>query len=119
LTLSVGAGVLVGVKSLSEIMNYYFRLVLKSFKLGLAFNFFTLILIVFYTLAVEYYFRPFQVAFNPLVEFGTAVSGMKIFSGPDPKNHSFRPAWAKIEFQFGLFIPSFSCGQIGRTIASA
>jgi hypothetical protein len=88
-------------------MNYYFKLAFNSFKFGLAFNFFTLILIVSYTLLIENYFRPFQVAFNPLVEFGTAVSGMKIFSGSDPKNHSVRPAWAKIEPQFGLFIPEF------------
>ena len=88
-------------------MNYYFRLLFKSFKVGLVFNLFTLFLIVLYTLAVEYYFRPSRFTFSPFVEFGTAVSGMKIFSGPDPKNHSLRPAWAKIESQFALFIPEF------------
>jgi hypothetical protein len=88
-------------------MNYYLRLLFKSFKLGLAFNLFTLFVIVFYTLVVEYYFRPFQVAFNPLVEFGTAVSASRIFSDGDPKNYAFRPAWAKIESQFSLFVPEF------------
>ena len=89
------------------IMNYYLRLIFISFKLGIAFNLFTLLLIACYTLLIEYYFRPFQTPFNSPVELGTAVSGMKIFSGPDPKNHSLRPAWAKIEPQFALFIPEF------------
>jgi hypothetical protein len=88
-------------------MNYYLKLVFKSFKVGLAFNAFILLLIIAYTLAVEYYFRPFQVIFNPLIEFGTAVSGMKIFSDANPRNHSLRPAWAKIERDFDLFIPEF------------
>jgi hypothetical protein len=88
-------------------MNYYLKLVFKSFKLGLAFNAFTLLLILAYTLTIEYYFRPFQVVFNPLIEFGTAVSGMKIFADANPQNHSLRPAWAKIERDFALFIPEF------------
>ncbi len=87
-------------------MNY-FKLVFKSFRLGLRLNIFTLILMVFYTLIIEYCFRPSQIFFNPTIEFGTAVSGMKIFSDSDPKNYSLRPAWAKIEPQFGLFIPEF------------
>ena len=88
-------------------MNYYLKLVFKSFKVGLAFNGFTLLLIIAYTLAVEYYFRPFQVVFNPLIEFGTAVSGLKIFIRANPRNPFLRPAWAKIERDFDLFIPEF------------
>lgn len=88
-------------------MNYYLKLVFKSFKVGLAFNGFTLLLIIAYTLAVEYYFRPFQVVFNPLIEFGTAVSGMKFFIRANPRNPLLRPAWQKIEHQFNLFIPEF------------
>jgi len=88
-------------------MKYYLRLVFISFKVAIVFNLFTLFLIVLYTLAVEYYFRPSRFTFSPFVEFGTAVSGMKIFSTPNNKNHSLRPAWAKIESQFALFIPEF------------
>jgi hypothetical protein len=88
-------------------MNYYFKLIFKSFKVGLAFNAFTLLLIVAYTLVIEYYFRPFQVSPNPFVEVGTAISGMKIFSDANPRNYSLRPAWAKIERDFALFIPEF------------
>lgn len=88
-------------------MNYYLKLIFCSFKIGLCFNFFTLLLLAAYTLSVEYYFRPFQFVRNPLFEFGTAVSGMKIFSDANPKNYAFRPAWAKIESQFDLFIPEF------------
>ena len=88
-------------------MNYYLKLVFKSFKVGLAFNGFTLLLIIAYTLAVEYYFRPFQVVFNPLIEFGTAVSGLKIFIRANPRKPLLRPAWQKIEHQFNLFIPEF------------
>ena len=88
-------------------MNYYFKLILKAFKFGVAFNLFTLILIVAYTLSIEYYFRPFKLVLNPSVEFGTAVSGMKIFADANPRNHSLRSAWAKIERDFDLFIPEF------------
>jgi hypothetical protein len=88
-------------------MNYYFKLILKAFKFGVVFNLFTLILIVFYTLSIEYYFRPFKLILNPLVEFGTAISGMKIFADANPRNHSLRPAWAKIQDDFDLFIPEF------------
>jgi len=79
----------------------------KAFKVGLIFNFFTLFLAVFYVLSVEYYFRPFQVVLNPLIEFGTAVSGGKIFSDANPRNYKLRPAWAKIQPQFSLFIPEY------------
>ena len=88
-------------------MNYYFNLIFKGFKFGVAFNLFTLILIVVYTLSIEYYFRPFKLILNPSVELGTAVSGMKIFADANPRNHSLRPAWAKIENNFDLFIPEF------------
>src|SRR6476661_2314348 len=89
-------------------MNYYLKLIFKSFKVGFAFNAFTLLLMIVYTLAVEYYFRPFRgVPFNPLIEFGTAVSGRTIFSDGNPKNYAFRPAWAKIESQFSLFVPEY------------
>src|SRR4028119_2353743 len=88
-------------------MNYYFRLIFKSFKIGIAFNLLTLLLIGSYTLLIEYYFRPFQILSNPRIQFGTAISGMKIFATADPKNHSLRPAWAKIESRFDLFIPEF------------
>lgn len=88
-------------------MNYYFKWIFKAFKIGVAFNLFTLILAFIYVLAVEYYFRPFQVVLNPLVELGTAVSGMKIFTDANPRNYSLRPAWAKIQSEFDLFIPEF------------
>jgi len=88
-------------------MKYYFKLIGNGLKFGLAFNLFTLFLIVAYTLSVEYYFRPFSFFFNPLIELGTAVSGMKIFSDANPKNHSLRPAWAKIQNDFNLFLPEF------------
>jgi hypothetical protein len=88
-------------------MNYSFRLMFKAFKFGLIFNIFTWILAFIYVLSIEYYFRRFQLVLNPLVELGTAVSGMKIFSDANPRNHNLLPAWAKIEPQFGLFIPEF------------
>src|SRR4028119_2100814 len=88
-------------------MNYYFRLIFKSFKIGIAFNLLTLLLIGSYTLLIEYYFRPSQILSNPRIQFGTAVSGMKIFATADSKNHSLRPAGEKIERQFDLFIPEF------------
>jgi hypothetical protein len=88
-------------------MNYYSKLIIKSFKLGVAFNLFTLILIVAYTLSVEHYFLPFKFVLNSSVEFGTAISGMKIFADANPRNHSLRPAWAKIQSDFDLFIPEF------------
>jgi hypothetical protein len=87
-------------------MNYYFRLILNSFKIGIAFNLLTLFLIASYTLLVEYYFRPSQRLSNPRIEFGTAVSGRLMFNA-NPKNYSFRPPWAKIESQFDLFIPEY------------
>lgn len=102
------AGVLVGVVKLNNnFMKYYFKLLITGLKFGFAFNLFTLLLIVAYTLAVEYYFRPFSVSLNPRVEFGTAISGMKIFSDANPRNNTLRPAWAKIQDNFDLFIPEF------------
>lgn len=88
-------------------MNYYLKLIFRSLKFGICFNLFTLLLITAYTLYVEYYFRPFNFVRSPLLEFGTAVSGMKIFSDANPRNHTLRPAWAKIERTFDLFIPEF------------
>lgn len=88
-------------------MNYYLKLIFRSFKIGLCFNLFTLLLLTIYTLSVESYFKPFSVRPNPSIEFGTAVSGMKIFSDANPQNHSLRPVWAKIESNFDLFIPEF------------
>jgi len=88
-------------------MKYYFKLIINGFKFGAAFNLITLILLAAYTLSVEYYFRPFSFAFNPSIELGTAVSGMKIFSDANPKNHALRPAWAKIQNDFSLFLPEF------------
>jgi hypothetical protein len=88
-------------------MRYYFKLIINGLKFGVAFNLLTLVLIAAYTLSVEYYFRPFAFAFNPLIEFGTAVSGMKIFSDANPRNHTLRPAWAKVQDDFDLFIPEF------------
>jgi len=88
-------------------MNYYLKLVFRSFKVGVGFNLFTLLLIIAYTLSVETYFKPFSVRRNLSIEFGTAVSGMKIFADANPQNDSLRPAWAKIENTFDLFIPEF------------
>jgi hypothetical protein len=88
-------------------MKYYFKLLITGFKLGIFFNLFTLALIVLYILAVEYFFRPFSVSPNSRVEFGTAISGMKLFKDANPKNYSLRPAWAKIQNNFDLFIPEF------------
>jgi len=80
---------------------------INGLKLGVAFNLFTLLLLTVYTVSVEYYFRPFNFVRSPSLEFGTAVSGMKIFSDANPRNHALRPAWAKIENNFDLFIPEF------------
>ena len=99
-------GVLVGVNKLNS-MNYYLKLVFRSFKIGICFNLFTLLLIVIYTLSVETYFKPFSVRRSPSIEFGTAVSGTKLFADANPQNHSLRPAWAKIETNFDLFIPEY------------
>lgn len=88
-------------------MKYYLKLIFSAFKVGICFNLFTLLLLTVYTLSIEHYFKPFNFVRNPLFEFGTAVSGMKIFSDSNPRNHSLRPAWAKIEPTFDLFIPEF------------
>jgi hypothetical protein len=86
----------------------YFKFVLSSFKFGICFNLFTLILLSIYTLSVEYYFRPFKFVKSPFIEFGTAVASHRIFADGNPRNYSFRPDWAKkIEPQFDLFIPEF------------
>ena len=89
-------------------INFYTKLMLSAFKAGICFNFFTLLLLIIYTISVEYYFRPFHFVRNPLFEFGTAISGMKLFDdGTNFKNHTLRPAWAKIENSFDLFIPEY------------
>ena len=88
-------------------MNYYLKLVFRSFKIGICFNLFTLLLVVVYTFFVESYFKPFSVRRNSSIEFGTAVSGTKLFADANPQNYSLRPAWAKIETNFDLFIPEY------------
>jgi hypothetical protein len=88
-------------------MNYYFSLVFKAFKAGGIFNIITLILAIIYTVSVESYFQPFKLKFSPSIEFGTAVSGHKIYNTANPRNYAFRPAWSKIEPEFDLFLPEF------------
>jgi hypothetical protein len=88
-------------------MKYYFKLIINGLRFGIAFNLLTLVFIAIYTLSIEYYFRPFSFRFNPLIELGTAVSGMKIFIVANPKNPVLRPAWAKIQHDFTLFLPEF------------
>lgn len=80
------------------------KLLFQGLKLGIIFNIGTLLLAVFYVLAVEFYFQPFK--FKPAIEFGTAVAGFKIFNTDDYK-YEIRPAWAKIEPEFDLFLPEF------------
>jgi hypothetical protein len=88
-------------------MNYYSRLILRSFKFGIFFNVFTLLVIILYTFCVEQYFKPFRFVRSPFFEFGTAVTGGKIFSDANPKNFTLRSSWAKIERNFDLFIPEY------------
>jgi uncharacterized integral membrane protein len=88
-------------------MNYYWSLLFKAFKVGITFNIITLILAAIYVFCVEVYFQPFKLKSVPVIELGTAVSGMKIFSTANPRNHGLRPAWAKIESECDLFLPEF------------
>jgi hypothetical protein len=87
-------------------MNYYFILLFKSFKVGIVFNLITLILAAIYLFSVETYFKPFKLKSLP-IEFGTIVAGFRIYNTPDPNNYEVRPAWAKIQPKFDLFLPEF------------
>jgi hypothetical protein len=80
-------------------------IVFKAFKIGIYFNVFTIFIAIAYVFIIEYYARPF--AFKPSLELGTAVSGGKIFKTADATDFTIRPAWAKIESEFDLFLPEF------------
>ncbi len=80
-------------------------IVFKAFKIGICFNAFTVFVAIVYIVIVEYYTRPFD--FKSPLQLGTAVSGSKIFNTADAADFNFRPAWAKIESEFGLFLPEF------------
>lgn len=91
-------------ESQGEIMNLKL-IVFKAFKIGVCFNVFTIFIAIAYVFTVEYYARPF--GFQPSLELGTAVSGSKIYNTADVTNFDIRPAWAKIESDFDLFLPEF------------
>ncbi|MEG4453841.1 hypothetical protein [Microcoleus sp. N9_A1] len=76
----------------------------QSFKAAIGFNIFTIVLAIFYILVVEQYARPFN--FKLAVEFGTAVSGLKIFDTADTANFRISPSWLVVESKFSFFIPA-------------
>jgi hypothetical protein len=88
-------------------MNYYLILLFKAFKVGYIFNIITLIWAAIYVFIVESYFQPFQLKSAPVIEFGTIVAGFRIYNTAEPDNYEIRPAWAKIESGFDLFVPEF------------
>lgn len=80
-------------------------IVFKAFKIGIYFNVFTIFIAIAYIFTIEHYARPF--VFEPSLLLGTAVSGGKIFKTADAADMTIRPAWAKIESKFDLFLPEF------------
>lgn len=78
-------------------------IIFKAFKIGVFFNVFAVFIAIVYVFIIEHYARPF--AFKPLISLGTAVSGGKIFNTADATDFDIRPAWAKIESKFDLFLP--------------
>lgn len=80
-------------------------IIFKAFKVGICFNIFAIFMAVVYVFTVEYYARSF--AFKPFLQLGTAVSGSKIYNTAIPTNFTIRPAWAKIESKFDLYLPEF------------
>ena len=81
------------------------KLLFRGLKFGAIFNIVTLILIAIYVFCVENKLQPFN--FKSTIEFGTIVSGGRIYNTADSDNYQIRPAWAKIESQFDLFLPEF------------
>ncbi|TAG96161.1 MAG: hypothetical protein EAZ09_06750 [Oscillatoriales cyanobacterium] len=77
-------------------------IIFKAFKVGVCFNIFSIFTVIFYILFIENYARPFD--FKSPIEFGTAVSGLKIFNTLDASDFNFSPGWAKIESKFDLFL---------------
>jgi hypothetical protein len=88
-------------------MNYYLSWLFKAFKVGYIFNIITRIWAAIYVFCVESYFQHFQLKSAPVIEFGTAVAGFKIYNNAEPDNYEIRPARAKIESEFDLFLPEF------------
>lgn len=80
-------------------------IIFKAFKMGICLNILAVFMAVAYVFIVEYYACPF--VFKPPLQLGTAVSGGKIFNTSDGTNFTIRPAWAKIESNFDLFLPEF------------
>jgi len=71
------------------------------------FNIINLILAAIYVFCVESYFKPFKLKSAPVIEFGTIVAGFRIYNTAEPDNYEIRPARAKIESGFDLFVPEF------------
>jgi hypothetical protein len=87
-------------------MKIYFKLLFKAFKVGLTVNIFTLICVAVYVVLVENYFKPFD--FESYIQFGTIVSGQRIYNTADSTNYQLRPAWQNaVEPRFNLFIPEY------------
>jgi uncharacterized membrane protein YeaQ/YmgE (transglycosylase-associated protein family) len=73
-------------------MNYYLSFLFNALKVGYIFNIITGIWGAIYVFFVESYFQPFQLKSAPVIEFGTAVAGFKIYNTAEPDNYEIRPA---------------------------
>jgi len=88
-------------------MNNYLILLFKAFKVGYIFNIITLIWAAIYVFCVESYFQHFKLKYALVIEFGTIGAGFRIYNTAEPDNYHIRPARAKIESGFDLFVPEF------------
>ncbi len=83
-----------------------FKLLFKAFKIGIAVNIFSLILLAIYTYAIEYFVRPFN--FKPSIQLGTIVAGYRIYDNPNSANYHFRSSWInRVQPKFDLFVPEY------------
>lgn len=83
-------------------MNFK-KLVFDAFKAGIIFNVTTAFVGVGYIVAIENWFKPFDV--HPSVELGTIATAGNMFNFKNSKDLETIPRWKSIENYFDFFIP--------------
>jgi hypothetical protein len=80
------------------------KFLFTGLKIGLIFNFSTILLAIIYIVAVENYFKPFTFKFLP-VDLGTIALAEPMFDFKNLNNFDTLPRWKSMENYFKFFVP--------------
>jgi len=97
-------------------MNFK-SLVFTAFKFGVVFNISTTLAAMGYVVAVENYFKPFNVP-PRFIQLGTIATAEAMFNFQNFKDLETLPRWKKLATNFDFFIPDTALRDDQRAIKS-